>query len=90
MSKDIIYREDAIEAIRDVVTPLIPTLYGAGIKAPLDCEMALRTLPSADRPQGWVDKAIDIIDDMERDGIINYYQAWELRMRVRMKGADDE
>ena len=44
----------------------------------------------ADRPQGWVDKAISIIDDMQREGIIGYEQAWEFRMRARMKGADDE
>ena len=44
----------------------------------------------ADRPQGWIDKAISIIDDMQREGIIDYEQAWEFRMRARMKGADDE
>ena len=46
--EDLIRRADAIEAIREVVTPLIPTLYGAGIKAPLDCEMALKAIPSAE------------------------------------------
>ena len=40
----------------------------------------------ADRPQEWVDKAISIIDDMQREGIIDYEQAWEFRMRARMKG----
>lgn len=44
----------------------------------------------ADRPQEWVDKAISIIDDMQREGIIDYEQAWEFRMRARMKGANDE
>ena len=44
----------------------------------------------ADRPQGWIYKAISIIDDMQREGIIDYEQAWEFRMRARMKGADDE
>ena len=44
----------------------------------------------ADRPQAWVDKAISIIDDMQREGIIDYEQAWEFRMRAMMKGADDE
>ncbi len=44
-----------------------------------------------DRPQGeWIDKAISIIDDMQREGIIDYEQAREYRMRARMKGADDE
>ena len=52
--------------------------------------VALRALPSADRPQGWVDKAISIIDAMQKEGIIDYEQAWEFRMRARMKGADDE
>lgn len=43
------------------------------------------------RPQGeWIDKAISIIDDMQREGIIDYEQAWEFRMRARMKGADDD
>lgn len=45
----------------------------------------------ADRSQGeWVEKAISIIDDMQREGIIDYEQAWEFRMRARMKGADDD
>ena len=45
----------------------------------------------ADRPQGeWIDKAISIIDDMQREGIVDYEQAKEFRMRARMKGADDE
>ena len=50
----------------------------------------MNDLISADRPQGWVDKAISIIDDMQREGIIDYEQAWEFRMRARMEGADDE
>ena len=45
----------------------------------------------ADRPQGkWIEKAISIIDDMQREGIVDYEQAREFRMRARMKGADDE
>ena len=45
----------------------------------------------ADRPQGkWIEKAISIIDDMQREGIIDYEQAWDFRMRARIKGADDE
>lgn len=45
----------------------------------------------ADRPQGeWIDEAISIINDMQREGIVDYQQAWEYRMRARMKGADDE
>lgn len=38
----------------------------------------------------WIDIAISIIDDMQREGIIDYEQAWEFRMRARMKGADDD
>lgn len=44
----------------------------------------------ADRPQGWIDKAISIIDDMQREGIIDYEQAWEFRMRARMKGVEND
>ena len=44
----------------------------------------------ADSPQEWIDKAIDIMDEMKNDGIVSYEQAWEFRMRARMKGADDE
>ena len=44
----------------------------------------------ADRTQGWVDKAISIIDDMRKEGIIDYEQAREFRMRARIKGEDDE
>jgi len=45
----------------------------------------------ADRPQGeWIDKAISIIDDMRKEGIVDYEQAREFRMRARMKGADDD
>ena len=29
-------------------------------------------------------------DAMQKEGIIDYEQAWEFRMRARMKGADDE
>lgn len=75
MSKDTIYREDAI---------------GACAYETLECYEArktIRALPSADRPQGeWIDTAISIIDDMQREGIIDYEQAWEFRMRARMKG----
>ena len=44
----------------------------------------------ADRPQEWADKAISIIDDMQSEGIVDYEQAREFRMRARMKGTDDE
>ena len=45
----------------------------------------------ADRPQGeWIEKAVSIIDDMQSEGIVDYEQAREFRMRARMKGADNE
>ena len=77
---DLIRREDAIKAVEDGMC----TFY--------DCYVLdrINAIPSADRPQEWVDKAISIIDDMQREGIIDYEQAWEFRMRARMKGADDE
>ena len=37
-----------------------------------------------------IEDVIAIIDDLYREGVIDYMQAWELRMRVRAKGADDE
>ena len=61
-------------------------LYGAVVD---DICERIESIPSADRPQGWIDKAISIIDDMQREGIIDYEQAWEFRMRARMKGADE-
>ena len=80
MNDDLIRRSDAIEAITySHLDNLTREERIAHIKA----------IPSADR-QGWVDKAISIIDDMQRDGIIDYEQAWEFRMRARMKGACDE
>ena len=42
-------------------------------------------------PQGeWIDTAISIIDDMRSEGIIDYEQAREFRMRARIKGENDE
>ena len=85
---DIISRQAAIRWVKTECNP-----YG---KPTLDFESGkkviehLEQMPSADRPQGWIDKAISIIDDMQREGIIDYEQAWEFRMRARMKGADDE
>ena len=78
MSDDLIRRSDVYKAVDDWLEGRVPNLN-------------IKDIPSADRPQGeWVDKAISIIDDMQREGIIDYEQAWEFRMRARMKGADDE
>ena len=84
-TSDPIDRQTAIEAIK--TWGLVDGLSeGQAIEILADKEK----LPSADRPQGWVDKAISIIDAMQKEGIIDYEQAWEFRMRARMKGADDE
>ena len=37
-----------------------------------------------------IEDVIAIIDDLYNEGVIDYMQAWELRMRVRAKGEDDE
>ena len=56
-----------------------------------EIDSAPSIVPSADRPQGeWIEKAISIIDDMQSEGIVDYEQAREFRMRARMKGAYDE
>ena len=53
--KDIIYREDAIKAYRSTVAQYVPFLNGINMTLPLECETALKSVPSADRPQGeWI------------------------------------
>ena len=85
MSNDTIKRSDAIKA-----TWQEPT-YTDPLNVLTEVRDRIEAIPSADRPQGeWIDKAISIIDDMQREGIIDYEQAWEFRRRARMKGADDE
>ena len=82
MSEDTIKRTDAIEVVKAwfKIIDLNPDILVDWIVS----------LPSADRPRGkWIDEAISIIDDMQREGIVDYQQAWEYRMRARMKGADD-
>ena len=84
MNEDFIQRSDAIKHLKQ-------WFHSKGwMVSDEDCKSILWDIPSADRSQGWVDKAISIIDDMQREGFIDYYQAWEFRMRARMKGADDE
>ncbi len=51
MSKETIYREDAIKAFRSTVARCDPLLNGINMTLPL-VEIALRLVPSADRPQG--------------------------------------
>jgi len=50
--KDTIYREDAIKAVRSTVAQYVPFLNEINMTLPLECETALRSVPSADRPQG--------------------------------------
>ena len=55
MSDDLIKRSDAIKATRSTVAQYVPFLNGVNKTLPLECETALRTIPSADRPQGeWI------------------------------------
>lgn len=85
---ELIRRSDAIEAIKDNSFALGDDYMEINGYGAID---DIRALPSVDRPRGeWIDKAISIIDDMQREGIVDYQQAWEFRMRARMKGADDE
>lgn len=93
---DLISRQAAIDAIEEYADRLQMVDWKENPGVPYKayalnwCINTIRDLPSADRPQGWVDKAISIIDAMQKEGIIDYEQAWEFRMRARMKGADDE
>ena len=89
MKDDLISRQAAIDAIR-ASTSKYTGFMEMEMYTDDDAVEAIEALPSADRPQGWVDKAISIIDAMQKEGIIDYEQAWEFRMRARMKGADDE
>ena len=55
MSDDLIRRSDAIEAIRNIVAQYIPFLNRVTESLPLNCEIAIRSVPSAERPQGeWI------------------------------------
>lgn len=52
---DLIRREDAVEALRMTIAQYIPYLVGINESLPLNCEIALRSVPSADKPQGeWI------------------------------------
>jgi len=82
MSDDLIRREDAIKAVEE---------RSFAVRDSYTVKAILRNVPSADRQQGeWIDTAISIIDDMRSEGIIDYEQAREFRMRARIKGENDE
>ena len=82
MSKDTIYREDAIKAL-DV------SIYKD------DIEDAINAIPSADRPQGeWIKDNLGTVICSEckrprRDNRINHINFCN-SCGARMKGADDE
>jgi hypothetical protein len=83
-----IKKSDAIDAVTKYANEHTFNSYNKGM---LKAVSIIASIPSADRPKGeWIDKAISLIDDMQREGIVDYQQAWEFRMRARMKGADDD
>ena len=101
MSKDTIYREDAIEVLA-INAPFMSD------EAYLKSYDALKSIPSADRPQGeWIKHEHGfwtfVNDRGERDGWLPDYEcnlcgsrAWRYATNFcpncgcRMKGADDE
>lgn len=92
MSKDTIYREDAIKALRSTVAQYVPFLNGINMTLPLECETALRSVPSADRPQGeWID---DEFLGQYRCSECDYYSVDEFdfcpNCGAKMKGAEDD
>lgn len=57
MSKETIYREDAIEAVEELNAISFYELNEHSKEAFTEIRRALKALPSADRPQGeWIDK----------------------------------
>ena len=89
MGKDIIYREDAIEALKGRENILHDAYTAVAI---------IRSIPSADRPQGeWIDKGrnlwgcsncgMEIYSESEQDR--NEFHKWCSRCGCRMKGADE-
>ena len=54
MSKDIIYREDAIEAVEELNAISFYELNEHSKEAFTEIRRVLKAIPSADRPQGWI------------------------------------
>ena len=97
MGKDIIYREDAIEALKGREDILHDAYTAVAI---------IRSIPSADRPQGeWIDRGWKGDWQFETDGRGHCWKVFEcsvcngentIKTRfcphcgARMKGADDE
>jgi DNA-directed RNA polymerase subunit RPC12/RpoP len=68
MSEDLIKRSDAIKAVRSVTGSYVPFLSGINVTLPIECEIALQAVPSADRPQGeWIPDKHKNIWDMDVD-----------------------
>ena len=68
---------------------LIERWNNMSVRGRTEFDQEIMVAPSIDidRPQGeWIEKAISIIDDMQSEGIVDYEQAREFRMRARMKG----
>ena len=98
MSKETIYREDAIKALRSTVAQYVPFLNGINMTLPLECETALRSVPSADRPSGeWIFVESKISDRKLKKCSVCGLGYVSLKpdnycpnCGAKMKGADDE
>ena len=105
MSKDTIYREDAIKEIEEYIVKENEAIsehpddifkYNSGL---LTAIQAVHDLPSADRPQGYWTKT-DVatyrcsecgkIQIADDINELNYCCCCGSRNKMRMKGADDE
>lgn len=51
---DLIRRQDAIKAIRSTAAQYVPFLNGVNETLPMECEIALRSVPSAEPKTGWI------------------------------------
>ena len=70
MSKDTIYREDAIEQLNEAISICPPCMKGTGIYRTSALEEAIDIIdqiPAADRPQGW----IPVSERLPKTGVAN-------------------
>lgn len=94
-SKDIIYREDAIEAVKELNAISFYELNEHSKEAFTEIRKALKALPSADRPQGeWERIPYSFVGGYRCSicGQKSLENHWNFcpRCGARMKGADDE